>query len=84
MYVEEQTCLRADYFTYIPSISGGRLLYPQPEKLSRNTYRVLMGRPEGKRSLGWPQRRIILKWIKMDLKVGCDGDCIDLAHDRVQ
>ncbi|KAJ4432203.1 hypothetical protein ANN_20819 [Periplaneta americana] len=47
---------------------------------SRNAYRVLVGRPEGKRSLGRPRRR----WednIKMDLReVGYDDrDWIDLA-----
>ena len=52
---------------------------------SRNTYRVLVGKPEGKRSLGRPRRR----WednIKMDLReVGCDpGELIDLAEDRDQ
>jgi hypothetical protein len=45
-------------------------------------YRVLVGKPEGKRPLGRPTRR----WednIKMDLqKVGCGGmDWIDLAED---
>ncbi|KAJ4450879.1 hypothetical protein ANN_02311 [Periplaneta americana] len=49
---------------------------------SRNAYRVLVGRPEGKRSLGRPRRR----WednIKMDLmEVGYDGrDWINLAQD---
>ncbi|KAJ4436345.1 hypothetical protein ANN_18976 [Periplaneta americana] len=52
---------------------------------SRNAYRVLVGRPEGKRSLGRPRRR----WkdnIKMDLKkVGYnDRDWINLAQDRDQ
>jgi len=46
-------------------------------------YRVSVGKPEGKRSLGKPRRR----WednIKMDLlKVGCGGmDWIELAQDR--
>ncbi|KAJ4444903.1 hypothetical protein ANN_06701 [Periplaneta americana] len=50
---------------------------------SRNTYRVLVGRPEGKRPLGRPRRR----WednIKMDLReVGYDDrDWINLAQDR--
>ncbi|KAJ4427918.1 hypothetical protein ANN_23928 [Periplaneta americana] len=50
---------------------------------SRNAYRVLVGRPEGKIPLGRPRRR----WednIKMDLKeVAYDGrDCINLAQDR--
>ncbi|KAJ4435808.1 hypothetical protein ANN_18427 [Periplaneta americana] len=50
---------------------------------SRNAYRVLVGRPEGKRSLGRPRRR----WednIKMDLReVGYDDrEWINLAQDR--
>ncbi|KAJ4433807.1 hypothetical protein ANN_16119 [Periplaneta americana] len=50
---------------------------------SRNAYRVLVGRPEGKRPLGRPRRR----WednIKMDLReVGYeDRDWINLAQDR--
>ena len=48
----------------------------------RGVYRVLMGKPEGKRPLGRPRRR----WedIKMDLKeVGCVGmDWIELAQSR--
>ncbi|KAJ4429609.1 hypothetical protein ANN_21795 [Periplaneta americana] len=52
---------------------------------SRNAYRVLVGRPEGKRPLGRPRRR----WednIKMDLReVGYDDrDWINLAQDRDQ
>ncbi|KAJ4432740.1 hypothetical protein ANN_21378 [Periplaneta americana] len=52
---------------------------------SRNVYRVLVGRPEGKRPLGRPRRR----WednIKMDLReVGYDDrDWINLAQDRDQ
>ena len=47
------------------------------------TYRVLVGKPEGKRPLGRPRRR----WednIKMDLQeVGCRVmDWIELAQDR--
>ena len=49
----------------------------------RGVYRVLVGKPEGKRPLGRPRRR----WednIKMDLQeVGCGGtDWIELAKDR--
>ncbi|KAJ4441040.1 hypothetical protein ANN_10889 [Periplaneta americana] len=52
---------------------------------SRNAYRVLVGRPKGKRPLGRPRHR----WednIKMDLReVGYDGrDWINLAQDRDQ
>jgi hypothetical protein len=51
----------------------------------RGVYRVLVGRPEGKRPLGKPRRR----WednIKMDLrKTGIDGsNWIQLAQDRFQ
>jgi hypothetical protein len=51
----------------------------------RGVYRVLVGRPEGKRPLGRPRRR----WednIKTDLKeIGIDGaNWISLAKDRVQ
>jgi len=49
----------------------------------RGVYRVLMGKPEGRRPLGRPRRR----WadnIRMDLQeVGCVYmDCIGLAQDR--
>jgi hypothetical protein len=49
----------------------------------RCAYRILVGRPEGRRPLGRPRRR----WednIKMDLQdVGCGGmDWIELAQDR--
>ena len=49
----------------------------------RGVYRVLVGKPEGKRPLGRPRRR----WednIKMCLQeVGCgDKDWIELAQDR--
>ena len=52
---------------------------------SRNAYRVLVGKYEGKRPLGRPRHR----WednIKMDLRdVGCvPGDWIDLAEDWVR
>jgi len=49
----------------------------------RGVYRILVGKPEGKRPLGRPRHR----WennIEMDLKeVGCGGiGWIDLAQDR--
>jgi len=49
----------------------------------KGVYRVLVGKPEGKRPLGRPRCR----WednIKMDLQeVGCEGtDWISLAQDR--
>jgi hypothetical protein len=51
----------------------------------RGVYRVLVGRPEGKRPLGRPRRR----WednIEMDLReIRIDGaNWIRLAKDRVQ
>jgi hypothetical protein len=51
----------------------------------RGEYKVLVGRPEGKRPLGRPSRR----WednIKMDLgEIGINGaNWIRLAQDRVQ
>jgi hypothetical protein len=49
----------------------------------RNAYRILVGKPVGKRPLGRPRRRWVDN-IKMDLReVGWDGrDWIDLAQDR--
>jgi len=46
----------------------------------RGVYRVLVGKPEGKRPLGRPRHR----WVGMDLQeVGCGYmDCIGLAQDR--
>jgi len=49
----------------------------------RGVYRVLVGKPEGKRQLGRPR----LRWednIKIDLpEVGCEGlNWIELAQDR--
>jgi len=51
----------------------------------RCVYRVLMGKPEGKRTLGRPRRRRKDN-IKMDLReVRCGGkDWIDLAQYRVR
>jgi hypothetical protein len=48
-----------------------------------NAYRILVGKPEGKRPLERPRRRWVDN-IKMDLReVGWDGrDWIDLAQDR--
>jgi hypothetical protein len=51
----------------------------------RNAYRILVGKPEGKRPLGRPRRRWVdniktgLREIELDVM-----DCIDLAQDRDQ
>jgi hypothetical protein len=49
----------------------------------RGVYRVLVGKPEGKRPLGRSRRRWVVN-IAMDLQeVGCGGmDRIELAQDR--
>jgi hypothetical protein len=49
----------------------------------RNAYRLLVGKPEGKRPLGRPRRRWVDN-IRRDLEeVGWgDVDCIGLAQDR--
>jgi hypothetical protein len=49
----------------------------------RNVYRLLVGKPEGKRPLGRPRRRWIDN-IKMDLgEIGWSGvDWIGVAQDR--
>jgi hypothetical protein len=46
----------------------------------RGLYRVLVGKPEGKRPLGRPRRR----WkVSIKMYVGCEiMDWIDLAQDR--
>jgi hypothetical protein len=45
----------------------------------RNVYRLLVGKPEGKRPLGRPRRR----WIDNILQIGFGVvDCIGLAQDR--
>jgi hypothetical protein len=52
---------------------------------TRNAYRILVGKPEGKRPLGRPRRRWVDN-IKMNLReIGWDGrDWIELAQDMEQ
>jgi hypothetical protein len=52
---------------------------------TRNAYRILVGKAEGKRPRGRPRRRWVDN-IKMDLgEIGWDGlDWIELAQDRDQ
>jgi hypothetical protein len=48
----------------------------------RNVYRMLVGKPEGKRPLGRPRHR----WVDVRMNLGevgwCDVDWIGLAKDR--
>ena len=49
----------------------------------RNAFKILTGKPTGKRPLGWPRRR----WednIKKDLEEICNnaGNSVDSAQDR--
>jgi hypothetical protein len=48
-----------------------------------NAYRILVGKPEGKRPLGRPRCKLVDN-VKTDLReIGWDGmDWIDLAEDR--
>jgi hypothetical protein len=50
-----------------------------------NAYRILVGKPQGKKPLGRPRGTLVSN-IKIDLrKIGWDGmDWIDLAQDRDQ
>jgi hypothetical protein len=52
---------------------------------TKNTYRIFVGKPEGKRQLGRPRRRWVDN-IKMDIReLGWDGmDWIELPQDRDQ
>jgi len=56
---------------------------PPTQKVTAVLYRVLVGKPEGKRPLGRPRRRWVDN-IRMDLQeVGCGlMDWIGLAQDR--
>jgi hypothetical protein len=54
-------------------------------RVNRGAYRILVGKPEGKRPLARPRRRWVDN-IKMEPRgIGCDGmDWIDLVEDRNQ
>jgi hypothetical protein len=47
----------------------------------RTAYRMLVGKPEGKRPLGRPRRRWVDNIDLEGLRLG-DMGCIDLAQDR--
>jgi hypothetical protein len=69
---------RVQFFTYIVIQTFAAF-----RGVMDNQYRVLVGKPDGKRPLGRPRRR----WednIKMDLQEvgGGRGDWMDLAQDR--
>jgi hypothetical protein len=51
----------------------------------RNAYRILVGKPEGKRPLGRQRHRWVSGNTKIDIReIGWDGmDWIDLAQDLV-
>jgi hypothetical protein len=51
----------------------------------RNAYRILVGKPEGKRPLGRPRRMCLgnIKRYLREIEWGCP-DWIDLAQDRDQ
>jgi hypothetical protein len=87
---EAYTVYRFAIFNSSPSII--RIIKSRRMKLAghvarmgekRNAYRLLVGKPEGKRPLGTPRQRWVDN-IKMDLaEIGWDGvDWICLAHDR--
>jgi hypothetical protein len=45
----------------------------------RNAYRILVGKPEGRRPVGIPRRR----WVDHIREIGWDGvDWVDLTQDR--
>jgi len=49
----------------------------------RELYRILVGKPEGRRSLGRPRRRWVVNIMMDPQEVGCGyTDWIGLAQDR--
>jgi hypothetical protein len=53
------------------------------QTLTRNAYRILVEKPEGKRPLGKPRRRWVDNIKKNHREIGwCGMDWIDLAQDR--
>jgi hypothetical protein len=84
-----ENCIMRNFISIIPSIiriiKSRRMRWAghvarMGEK--RNSYRILVGKPEGNRPLGRPRRRCVEN-IKMDLReIGWDGvDWIDMAQN---
>jgi hypothetical protein len=65
--------------------NSGRARHVARKGEKRNAYRILVGKPEGKRTLGRTKRRWMDN-IKIDLReIRCDVmDWIDVAQDRDQ
>jgi hypothetical protein len=74
---------KSNYNDQVKEDEMGRECSTNGEK--RNAYRILVGKPEGKRPLGTSRRRWVNS-IKIDFReIGWDGmDWIDLAQDRSQ
>jgi hypothetical protein len=54
-------------------------------RMGRNAYRILVEKPEGKRPLGRPRRRLVDNIKKYLREIGWGGmDWFDLAQDRDQ
>jgi hypothetical protein len=70
-------------FSQVKEDEMGRVCSTNVE--NRKAYRILVGKPDGKRPLGRPRRRWVNN-IKMDLReIDWDGfDWIDLAQARDQ
>ena len=68
---------------YIKNILDFLFIAGRANRCERGVYRVLVGKPEGKRPLGRPRRRWVDN-IRMDLQeVGCGYiDWIGLAQDK--
>jgi hypothetical protein len=79
-------CLSSFVFSFfLPGFLILRKNVYAPMGETRKAYRILVGKPEGKRPLGRPRRRWV-DTIKMDLRdTKWDGiDWIELAQDREQ
>ena len=77
------TFRRISYIKYCVIRRSYKILNTSRVAEERGVYRVLMGKPEGRKPLGRPRRRWVGN-IRMDLQeVGCGYmDWIGLAQDR--